>query len=151
MARDLIDRMAGDFDITKYKDTYRGALMGVIRKKARGKKVTVPAEPEHEEAADLMAALQASLDAAAGRRASGKRGSNGGSRRSGGSSNGGNRRSGGSSNGGNRRSGGASDGRGAKELDDLTLEELRKRAARAGIDGRSKMSRKQLAKALAKG
>ena len=139
MARDLIDRMAGDFDIKRYKDTYRDALMGVIRKKARGKKVTVPEAPKREEATDIMAALQASLDAAAGRRASGKRGSNGGGRRSGGSS-----------SGGRRRSGGTSNGRAAKDLDDLTLDELRKSAARAGIDGRSKMSRQQLAKALAK-
>jgi non-homologous end joining protein Ku len=31
MAQDLIDRMAGDFDISQYKDGYRQQLMGVIR------------------------------------------------------------------------------------------------------------------------
>ena len=81
MARDLIDRMAGDFDITRYEDTYRGALMGVIRKKAKGQKIRLPEPAEREEAPDLMAALQASLEASAGRRAGRRRTSNGGTRR----------------------------------------------------------------------
>jgi DNA end-binding protein Ku len=82
MARDLIDRMAGDFDITRYKDTYRNQLMGVIRKKAKGQKITVPKPERREQAPDLMAALQKSLEDAAGRRTSSARSSKKGRRRS---------------------------------------------------------------------
>ena len=108
MARDLIDRMAGDFDIGRYKDRYRQQLMGVIRKKARGQKIEVPEAPRAETAPDLMEALRASLEGASG------------SRRKGGS--------------GSRKA--------------PTLEQLRRRAAKAGIEGRSKMSRAELERAL---
>src|SRR5919201_6613978 len=58
------------FGLSSGRDTYRDALMGVIRKKARGRKVTAPGTPKKEPAPDLMEALTASLDeAAAGRRA----------------------------------------------------------------------------------
>jgi DNA end-binding protein Ku len=108
MAQDLIDRMAGDFDISRYKDRYRQQLMGVIRKKARGQTIEVPDAPETEAAPDLMEALRASLEGAGGSR--GK-------------------------------------GRGSKKAP--TLEELRRRAAKAGIEGRSKMGRAELERALA--
>lgn len=81
MARDLIDRMAGDFDIGRYKDTYRDELMSVIRKKARGQKITAPKPEAREEAPDLMAALQKSLESAAGRRSSPSRSSGRGGKR----------------------------------------------------------------------
>jgi DNA end-binding protein Ku len=71
MAKDLIDRMAGDFDIGKYRDRYRQEVMGVIRKKARGGTIDVPEAPEPEAAPDLMEALQASLEEARSSRARG--------------------------------------------------------------------------------
>jgi DNA end-binding protein Ku len=108
MAQDLIDRMAGDFDISRYKDRYRRQLMGVIRKKARGQRIDVPEPPRAETAPDLMEALRASLEGA----------------------------------GDSRRKGG-----GPKKAP--TLEELRRRAAKAGIEGRSKMGRAELEQALA--
>jgi DNA end-binding protein Ku len=77
MARDLIGRMAGDFDITRYKDTYRNQLMSIIRKKAKGQKITVPKASQREEAPDLMAALQKSLEDAGRRRSSGRSSTNG--------------------------------------------------------------------------
>jgi DNA end-binding protein Ku len=134
MARDLIDRMAGDFDVAKYRDTYRDALMRVIRKKAKGQKVTAPAAPEREHAPDLMSALQASLEAASGRRAAAR------------SAKGGDPPSAGGPRGPGRRAGGG--GRRNGELADLSVEELRKRAAKAGVEGRSKMTRRQLEQAL---
>jgi DNA end-binding protein Ku len=106
MARDLIDRMAGDFDISRYKDRYRQQLMGVIRKKARGQKIEVPEAPRAETAPDLMDALRASLEGASG----------------------------------SKRKGGSGKA--------PTLEQLRRRAAKAGIEGRSKMSRAELERAL---
>ena len=67
MARELIDRFAGPFEIGKYVDTYRNAVLGVIEAKRRGESVLVEEEPEPEQP-DLMEALRASLEAHAGRR-----------------------------------------------------------------------------------
>jgi hypothetical protein len=63
--------MAGDFDISRYKDRYRQQLMGVIRKKARGQRIEVPDAPKTEAAPDLMEALRASLDGTGGSRGKG--------------------------------------------------------------------------------
>jgi DNA end-binding protein Ku len=113
MAQVLIDRMAGDFDIGRYRDRYRQQLMAVIRKKARGQEVTVPETPEPERAPDLMDALRASLDEArAGRRTTAW---------------------------GRSR---------ASDRKRPTIGELRKRAAQAGVEGRSKMGRAELERAL---
>jgi DNA end-binding protein Ku len=63
MATELIDRFSGEWDPKKYKDTYREALMDVIKQKRKGKEIHVEREPEPEEPADLMEALRASLEA----------------------------------------------------------------------------------------
>jgi DNA end-binding protein Ku len=63
MAAALIDRFKGSFDPTKYADTYTEKLLDVIRRKQKGETVTVEApEAPEEEAPDLMAALQASIE-----------------------------------------------------------------------------------------
>jgi DNA end-binding protein Ku len=80
MAAELIDRFAGSFDIEKYEDTYRKALLKVIRAKAKGKEVHVERQPQPEEAPDLMAALRASVEAANGGRKAARK-SNGGRKR----------------------------------------------------------------------
>jgi DNA end-binding protein Ku len=69
MAAALIDRFKGSFDPTKYKDTYTEKLLDVIERKQKGETVTVeePETPE-EETPDLMAALQASIEAHSGAR-----------------------------------------------------------------------------------
>ncbi|HEX5801078.1 MAG TPA: Ku protein [Gaiellaceae bacterium] len=64
MATALIEQFTGEFDPTKYDDTYREALCGVIRAKRKGKTVTAPEPETEEEPADLMAALRASVEAA---------------------------------------------------------------------------------------
>jgi DNA end-binding protein Ku len=64
MATALIEQFTGEFDPTKYKDTYREALCKVIRAKRKGKTVTAPEPETEEEPADLMAALRASVEAA---------------------------------------------------------------------------------------
>jgi DNA end-binding protein Ku len=63
MARQLVESLAGDFDPTKYTDTYREEVLALIERKAEGKEIAVqpPAEEEAGEVPDLMAALQASL------------------------------------------------------------------------------------------
>ena len=61
MARELIDAMTTSFDPSGYEDSYRAALLKVIRKKAKGQTIAPPEPEEREELPDLMSALQASL------------------------------------------------------------------------------------------
>ena len=118
MAAQLIESFSGDWKPEKYKDTYRDALCSVIRAKRRGKDVHVEPEVEEEQPIDLMAALRASIDAARGARRRPARTA--------------------------KRDG----GRSAAGLDALSKAELEERARKAGIEGRSKMSKTQLVKAL---
>lgn len=67
MASELIDRFTSSFDIGKYRDDYREALLEVIESKRRGKAVEVDRETEAAETPDLMEALKASLEAHRGR------------------------------------------------------------------------------------
>jgi DNA end-binding protein Ku len=64
MATTLIEQFKGDFEPEKYEDTYREALMDVIRAKRKGKTITAAPVEEEEEPADLLAALKASVEAA---------------------------------------------------------------------------------------
>jgi DNA end-binding protein Ku len=69
MAAVLIDRFKGSFDPMKYKDTDTEKLLDVIKRKQKGETVTVEeAEAPEEQAPDLMAALQASVEAHSGAR-----------------------------------------------------------------------------------
>ena len=63
MARKLIDSLATDFDPDKYHDEYRERVLDFLKKKAKGKTVTIE-EPEEQTAAvtDLMEALKASVE-----------------------------------------------------------------------------------------
>jgi len=62
MAIKLIDQLTGDFDISKYKDTYTETLMKFIQAKAKGKKFTAPKmRVVHSGTKDLMEELKASL------------------------------------------------------------------------------------------
>jgi len=64
IAKQLVESLAGAFEPTKYKDTYREAVLAMIEKKAAGEEIVIA--PEDEEVApvpDLMSALKASLDA----------------------------------------------------------------------------------------
>jgi Ku protein, prokaryotic len=65
MAAQLIEAMTGEFDPAAYRDEYREALMQVIESKIEGRD-TVELEPADEptKLVDLMAALQASVNAA---------------------------------------------------------------------------------------
>jgi DNA end-binding protein Ku len=65
MAAQLIEAMTGEFDPAQYRDEYREALMQVIESKIEGRE-TVEIEPAAEptKLVDLMAALQASVNAA---------------------------------------------------------------------------------------
>ena len=124
MALQLIDRFSGEFDASKYRDTYREALRHVIDAKRKGKEVHAVAEVEDDDAPpDLMEALRQSIQQASGskRRGSARRPTASRSR---------------NGNGGN---GG---------LEGKSKEQLMQLAKRADIAGRSQMDKQQLVKAL---
>ena len=63
MAITLIDQLTAKFDISKYKDTYNGELLELIKAKASGKKIKAPQlKVVHSKTKDLMDQLKASLD-----------------------------------------------------------------------------------------
>jgi DNA end-binding protein Ku len=119
MAQQLIDSFSGDWRPEQYKDTYRDALCEVIEAKRKGKEVHVAAEPEEGQPTDLMTALRASVQASRGGRRRPSRASS-------------------SSNGGSA----------SEDLEELSKSELEKRAKKAEIEGRSKMSKEELIDAL---
>jgi DNA end-binding protein Ku len=118
MALSLIDRFTGDFEPTRYEDTYRDRLLDVVRKKRRGEAIEAPVTEDEEAPPDLLEALRESVN----------RAKRGGGRRNGGQ---------------NGRTNGAS-------LGDLTVAELGERARKLGVEGRSKMSKRELVAAVEK-
>lgn len=65
MAGQLVASLAGSFDLSRYKDSYREQVMDLIEKKAAGEELTMPERPSSSPAViDLMAALEASVKAA---------------------------------------------------------------------------------------
>jgi DNA end-binding protein Ku len=64
VARQLIEMLSGSFDASRYRDEYRQAVLELIEAKVAGKKIAVaPAAAPAPAVPDLMAALQASVDA----------------------------------------------------------------------------------------
>jgi DNA end-binding protein Ku len=65
MASQIIDSMAREWDPKRYEDTYRVQVLDFLKKKAAGEEIVVEEEPEEQsKVTDLMAALEASLQAA---------------------------------------------------------------------------------------
>jgi DNA end-binding protein Ku len=66
VARRLVESLAEPFDITRYRDTYREAVLDLIDRKAGGEEIVVEPRPTVEtlQSPDLMGALQASLERA---------------------------------------------------------------------------------------
>ena len=64
VARRLVESIAEPFDISKYHDTYREALLDLIDRKAAGEEIVVepPTKREPTASPDLMGALEASLE-----------------------------------------------------------------------------------------
>jgi DNA end-binding protein Ku len=124
MAAQLIESYTGEWKPEQYEDTYRKALCDIIRAKRKGQAVHRAPQAEEEAPPDLLAALRASVEAV-------KRGRSGkAASRS-------------SRNGGGKRAARDDDG-----LASLSKAELDERAKRAGIKGRSKMSKDELVEAL---
>jgi DNA end-binding protein Ku len=65
MAGQIIDSMSREWDPKRYEDTYRVQVLDFLKKKAAGEEIVVEEEPEEQSnVVDLMAALEASLEAA---------------------------------------------------------------------------------------
>jgi DNA end-binding protein Ku len=64
MAGRLVDTLAREFDPSDYEDTYREAVLDLIKRKAAGKEIDLDEQVEPEQGDDLAAALEASLGAA---------------------------------------------------------------------------------------
>jgi DNA end-binding protein Ku len=64
MAGKLVESMAEDFKPQNYADTYRDAVLDLIKRKAKGEEIDLVAEEEPEQGDDLAAALEASLGGA---------------------------------------------------------------------------------------
>jgi DNA end-binding protein Ku len=64
MAQQLIESLTGDFEPGKYRDTYRERVLDLVDRKAAGEEIAVqPAAEEPAKVPDLMAALEASVNA----------------------------------------------------------------------------------------
>ncbi len=62
LASDILDRKAGRFDTSKFKDEYELALRKLVKRKASGKTIEIPETAERSSnVIDLMEALQKSL------------------------------------------------------------------------------------------
>jgi DNA end-binding protein Ku len=119
MAGQLIESFTGEFDPDRYEDTYRDALCEIIRAKRKGEEVHVPEQPVEEETApDLLSALRASVEAAQGRRAGG------------------------------RKARGNGNGNGGGGLAELSKAELYERAKKLDVKGRADMSKDELVEAI---
>ena len=62
LAEKLIDTMDKPFDPGQFRDEYQAKLRELIESKIEGREVDVPSAPKSNAIADLMDALQASLD-----------------------------------------------------------------------------------------
>ena len=63
MAIQLIEQLSGEFDISKYKDTYSQKLLKLIEAKAKGKPLKIsPLRVVHSRSRDLVSQLKASLN-----------------------------------------------------------------------------------------
>jgi DNA end-binding protein Ku len=61
MAGKLVDSLDRTFDPSGYEDTYGEAVLGLIKRKAKGEEIDLSAQEEPEHGDDLAAALEASI------------------------------------------------------------------------------------------
>jgi len=61
IALQLIDELTRPFDPKVYSDTYADEVKAIIKKKAKGEKISIKAEKETREAGDIMSLLKESL------------------------------------------------------------------------------------------
>jgi DNA end-binding protein Ku len=61
MAGKLVDMLAADFKASDYEDTYREAVLDLIKRKSKGEEIDLTEQEEPAHGDDLAAALEASL------------------------------------------------------------------------------------------
>lgn len=124
-AEQLIDSLSIDWDPAQYHDTYQERVAQLVEAKQQGQSIDraeSPADPTN--VINLMDALQESVDRAKGRgRARKKKGAP-------------------------KKKGASKKGEARERLEDLTKDQLYRRASDAGVSGRSSMNREELIKAL---
>ncbi|CCG02663.1 Ku protein [Blastococcus saxobsidens] len=129
MAVSLIDTMSTEWEPTNYRDTYRDRVNELIEAKRRGEEVVIQGEPDtSDNVVDLMAALRASVEAA------------------------GKHRPGNAASAGTlatRKPGRDADQAPADDLAEMSKSELYELAQELDVPGRSKMTRDELARAVA--
>ncbi|MEJ7727524.1 MAG: Ku protein [Actinomycetes bacterium] len=130
VAKSLIEQMTVPWEPDRYKDAYREAVLDLAKAKEDGKEVTVaPVKKEDTKVVDLTAALERSIAAAKEKRDGAKAKPEPAAQSS--------------------AAAGKGTGPGAEELADMSREDLYARAQKLKIPGRSKMSRDDLADAVA--
>ena len=130
VAKSLIEQMTVPWEPDRYKDAYRKAVLDLAKAKEDGKEVTVaPVKKEDTKVVDLTAALERSIAAAKEKRDGAKAKPEPAAESS--------------------AAAGKGTGPGAEELADMSREDLYARAQKLKIPGRSKMSRDDLADAVA--
>jgi DNA end-binding protein Ku len=78
MAISLIESLSSNFEPEKYRDAYRDEVLALVERKAAGEEITMPETPEEPQPApDLMAALEASINAVKSRSGAGAASGNG--------------------------------------------------------------------------
>ena len=82
MAERLVESLRKPFRPNAFKDSYRDRVAELIKRKAKGEEIELPAPEEAETTDDLMAALEASLGNSKGRSRSGRSGRSGAANRS---------------------------------------------------------------------
>jgi DNA end-binding protein Ku len=119
MAEQLLESLTTDWDPERYEDTYRVRVLELIESKAEGKAIVSDREEESAPVIDLMAALEASVKKAK----AGRDAARGGAPSRG------------------------SDG--GDDVGDMSKDDLYEEAQRLDIPGRSKMTKDELADAVA--
>ena len=83
MARKLVDSLSTEFDPNKYHDEYRERVLDFLKKKAKGKTVTIEERGEETAAVtDLMEALRASVEGKGKKKTSSRKAATGRKRKS---------------------------------------------------------------------
>jgi DNA end-binding protein Ku len=62
LARQVIESIEGDLNLSDYKDEYQEGLRAIIDAKIAGEEIVAPGEVEAPKVVDLMEALRRSLD-----------------------------------------------------------------------------------------
>jgi DNA end-binding protein Ku len=138
IATSLIEQMTVEWEPDKYQDAYREAVLELAKAKEEGREIeTVEPRKEDSKVVDLAAALERSVAAAR-------------ERRGGESSSGKSTKAAAKSAAPSASSSGSSAKEAAEDTDDLSKDELYARAQELKIPGRSKMSRDELAEAIAR-